>query len=176
MQYFIGIVPPLEYKEKILHFQKKWKSNKVVDLVEPHITIKAQGGLTPDRGWMNGLEQMCAEFSSFRIALREPHFFGEHVLYLSVDSPELYQLHNNIVQLIKPSEEQSKKYFEREDYIPHLTLGETYFGMDSNELHDMAKKARQLLSPYPAFLVNQVRVYQEIAPLKYSPFKDIELK
>lgn len=176
MQYFIGIVPPLDYKEEIVHFQKKWKSNGVVDVVEPHITLKAQGGLTPDKSWFDALETMCREFPPFRITLTEPKFFGDYVVYLSMESPKLFQLHNKIVRLINPSEELIKKYFELEDFIPHLTLGKTYFGMNSNELNEMAKEAHRLLTPYPTFEVNKIRVYQEIEPLKYITFKDIELK
>lgn len=77
MQYFIGIVPPQEYMEKIIHFQKNWKSNGVVNVVEPHITLKAQGGLTTDLRWLNDLEKLCRGFLPFRITLTEPKFFGD---------------------------------------------------------------------------------------------------
>lgn len=175
MQYFIGIVPPLEYMEKIKYFQKKWKSNGVVNVVEPHITLKAQGGLTPDLRWIDNIEILCRDFQPFRITLTEPKFFGDYVLYLSMESQALYQLHNKIVQLINPSTQLIKKYFELEDFVPHLTLGKTYFGMASNELNEMAIEAQRLLTPYPTFDVNQIRVYQEIEPLKYIPYKDIAL-
>jgi hypothetical protein len=46
-QFFVGIVPPNDYKEKIIEFQKKWKSNHMWKVVEPHITVKAQSGLGP---------------------------------------------------------------------------------------------------------------------------------
>lgn len=90
-------------------------------------------------------------------------------------SQELCQLHNKIVQLINPSNELIKKYFELEDFVPHLTLGKTYFGMSSEELKEMAREAQKFLTPYPTFNVEQIRVYQEIEPLKYVPYKDIAL-
>lgn len=45
-EYFIGIVPPKEYLKRIELFQTKWMNHLGV---EPHITLKAQGGLTPDK-------------------------------------------------------------------------------------------------------------------------------
>lgn len=52
MQYFIGIVPPDEYLERIVSFQKRWSSNGLPDVVEPHVTVKAQSGLTLDMAWL----------------------------------------------------------------------------------------------------------------------------
>lgn len=41
MKYFIGITPPDDYKEKIVAFRDRWASNRLNDVVEPHITVKA---------------------------------------------------------------------------------------------------------------------------------------
>ncbi|MRN56725.1 hypothetical protein [Paenibacillus monticola] len=32
MQYFLGVVPPNEYKEQIIRFQNRWSSNRIVDM------------------------------------------------------------------------------------------------------------------------------------------------
>ena len=45
MEYFIAITPPKEQGEEIRQFQKRWPGNRLPDLVEPHITVKSQGGL-----------------------------------------------------------------------------------------------------------------------------------
>lgn len=116
MQYFIGIVPSDEYKQKVIAFQQKWKNHKITDVVEPHITVKAQGGLTPDKEWIRKVKKVCNHFSPFNITVSKPVFFGEDILYLSVNSKELYELHNNIVEEISPSDDLIKKYFERADY------------------------------------------------------------
>ncbi|WP_371932625.1 hypothetical protein [Bacillus carboniphilus] len=42
VEYFIGIVPPEEYLERVELFQNKWIKQSDV---EPHITLKAQGGI-----------------------------------------------------------------------------------------------------------------------------------
>jgi hypothetical protein len=46
VEYFIGIVPPEEYMKRIECFQRRWMNYLGV---EPHITLKAQGGLTSDK-------------------------------------------------------------------------------------------------------------------------------
>lgn len=176
MQYFIGIVPPYDYKEKIISFQKQWSNNGLVNVVEPHITIKAQSGLTTDKSWIHDVEKVCGEFSSFYITLAEPKLFDKYVVYLSVVSNELFQLHKMLVEIVKPSKEQIKKYFELEGYTPHLTLGQSYFGMTPDELKEMAKEAENALMPYPTFEVKNLIVYQEIETNKYIPYRNILLK
>ena len=60
MEFFIGIVPPEDYKEQISVFRNKWAktfrnrwdNNGFRDPVEPHITIKAKSGLTEDMNWL----------------------------------------------------------------------------------------------------------------------------
>ncbi|SOC41587.1 2'-5' RNA ligase family protein [Ureibacillus acetophenoni] len=175
MQYFIGIVPSDEYKQKVTAFQQKWKNHWITDVVEPHITVKAQGGLTPDKEWIRKVKKVCNQFSPFNISVSKPMFFGEDILYLSVNSKELYELHNKIVEKILPSDDLIKKYFELDDYIPHMTLGKTYFGLSKQDLNDMAKLAEEELTPYPTFEVNFIRIYQEVEPLKYVKLLDIPL-
>ncbi|MET3195235.1 2'-5' RNA ligase family protein [Bacillus sp. OAE603] len=176
MQYFIGIVAPDEYMERTINFQKQWGNNSLTDVVEPHITIKAQGGLTPDKGWVSLVEKVCEEFPSFEVSLKKHNFFGDSVLFLSVESTEIHKLHNKIVKAVSPSEELINKYLELGDYVPHLTLGQTNFGLTSEELKEMAKKAEHELTPYPTFKVDFLRVYQEIETNKYVKYLDIPLK
>jgi hypothetical protein len=65
VEYFIGIVPPEEYLKRIENFQRKGINNLGV---EPHITLKAQGGLTPDKKWIDKLK-VCKNFKLFQISL-----------------------------------------------------------------------------------------------------------
>jgi len=176
LQYFIGIVPLDDYKNKIIEFQKKWKNHWITDAVEPHITVKAQGGLTQDEEWITKVKEVCKDFHSFKVSVNKPMFFGEDILYLSVTSAELYELHKNIVREIAPSVELINKYFELYDFTPHMTLGKTYYGMSKQELKDMAKLAEKELSPYPIFEVDFIRIYREVEPQKYEKYLDIPLK
>lgn len=175
MQYFIGVVPSNEYQERIKKFQQQWEKNKLPKVVEPHITVKAQGGLTPDKMWLRELEKVCRDMSPFKIRLNKPAFFGDHVLFLRVESDHVYELHRKIVQSIAPGQEMIKRYMELDDYVPHLTIGQTYWGLSSQELIDMSKKIEGALSPYPSFEVEFVRVYNEIEPNTYRKYLDVPL-
>jgi len=175
MQYFIGIVAPDEYMERTIEFQHQWRNNALTNVVEPHITIKAQGGLTSDKDWLIQVMKVCEDFPPFEVSLSKPKFFGESVLFLSVESTEIHNLHNKLVRAISPSEDIIKKYLELENYIPHLTLGQSNYGLKVEELDEMAKKAENELIPYPTFNVKFLRVYQEIEPNKYIRYMDIPL-
>ncbi|WP_404451799.1 2'-5' RNA ligase family protein [Virgibacillus necropolis] len=175
MQFFIGIVPPDEYKMKLIDFQYKWRGNRITDVVEPHITLKAQGGLTTDEKWQSKVKGVCDNFPSFQLTLDKPMFFGDDILYLSATSNELYKLHKSIVREISPSNDLIKKYFELDDFVPHMTLGKTNYGLSKKELREMEKLAEKELSPFPTFEVRFLRVYQEIETNKYIKYIDIPL-
>ena len=179
MEYFIGIVPPEDYLRKIIQFQSKWISQLGV---EPHITLKAQGGLIPDKKWLDQVQRVCENFEPFQISLGKPRYFGDNILYLSVDSNKLHQLHQKIVQEISPSEELIQQYFELNAFVPHLTLGKEQYGgnistvLSKNELKEMESLAEIELSPYPEFEVNFIRVYElNYEKQRYEKYLDITL-
>jgi 2'-5' RNA ligase len=178
-EYFIGIVPPEEYLEQIEHFQRRWVNHLGV---EPHITLKAQGGLTPDKKWIDKVQKVCEKFQPFQVSLDKPMYFEDNILYLSVNSKELHNLHQKIVQEISPSDDLIKKYFELDDFVPHLTLGKEHYGVNissglsKQELKDMEKLAEKELTPFPDFQVNFIRIYElNIEKLRYDRYLDIPL-
>ncbi|MFS1518845.1 2'-5' RNA ligase family protein [Bacillus sp. SCS-151] len=175
MQYFIGIVPPEEYIKKIMKFQLQWENNELPNVVEPHITVKAQGGLTSDKDWLKDVEKVCEDTTPFKLKLSKVDFFEENVLFLCVESRELYKLHKEIVNAVSPEKDLIKKYMELDDYFPHLTLGQTHWGLSREELRDMAELTEEKLSPYPTINVDSLRVYQEIESNKYVKYLDIHL-
>ncbi|WP_284638302.1 2'-5' RNA ligase family protein [Paenibacillus silviterrae] len=175
MQYFIAIVPSDVYKQQIETFRNRWVSNRLKDVVEPHITVKAQGGLTEDMRWLNNVRETCQTFKSFNLSISGPAAFGNAVVFLGVESDEIYNLHKRVVDAVSPSPELIDRYFELDRFHPHLTLGQTYWGMSETEVEDMKLSATDDLAPFPSFHVNYVRVYKEIEPNKYIPFEDIQL-
>lgn len=175
MQYFIGIVPPEELKSKITNFQKKYNFQGMTAAVEPHLTLKAQGGLTEDKTWIDGVRKICANFSSFELTVGDPHIFGRDILYLSAQSPELVELHNVLVRTISPTQEFIKKYFELEDFTPHITLAKTFNGITQGELKTMKRLAEEELQSYPVFRVTFIRIYEETDGGTYKPYLDINL-
>ncbi|PHF35220.1 2'-5' RNA ligase [Bacillus pseudomycoides] len=179
VEYFIGIVPPKEYLERIEHFQSRWVNYLGV---EPHITLKAQSGLTPDKKWIDKVQKVCRNFKPFQVSLDKPMYFGDNILYLSVNSNDLHDLHQKIVQEISPSEELIKRYFELDAFVPHLTLGkEQYSGnisteLSKKELKGMEELVDKELTPYPNFEVNFIRIYElNIEKQRYDKYLDISL-
>nr|WP_174612755.1 2'-5' RNA ligase family protein [Virgibacillus ihumii] len=174
MQYFIGVVPPDEYLSRIKQFRQRWRNNSIDEVVEPHITLKAQGGLTEDTRWFEPVKLVCKNFRPFQLSLNEPRFFAEGILYLSAKSEALYKLHRQLVEEISPPGDDIKKYFELDDFVPHLTLGKTNYGLTRQDLQVMAASAIEELNPFPTFDVNFVRVYQEVDN-QYRKLEDIRL-
>lgn len=120
MKYFIGITPPDDYKEKIVAFRNRWSSNRLNDVVEPHITVKAQGGLTADLHWLESVRETCSLMPSFQLSLSEPESFGNAVTFLSVETSKVIELHRKLVKVIYPSQELIDRYFEMDKYHPHF--------------------------------------------------------
>ena len=175
MQFLIAVVPPESYKKKVIEFQKQWKNNSISDVIEPHITVKAQGGLTENKEWINQVEKVCENFNSFQVTLNKPQFFGDSVVFLSVESKEIYDLHKELVRVVSPNNDLVKRYMELDDYVPHFTLGQTFWGLTSLELKEMSKKAEVELVPFPTFDANFIRIYQEIESNKYIKYLDLPL-
>jgi len=175
MGYFIGIIPPDEDKKRIEQFRNRWASNRTGEVAEPHITVKAQGGLTEDLAWLDRVREVCSSFPRFQLSLAEPETFGDAVVFPGVRSDGIHVLHRRLLDAVSPSPELIKRYYEGDLYRPHLTLGQTLWGMSGPEIMEMAREARTALAPWPAFSVSFVRVYKEMEPDKYVPFDDIPL-
>ncbi|MBD2864032.1 2'-5' RNA ligase family protein [Paenibacillus oceani] len=173
-QFFIGIVLPDEYKQQVIVFRDRWASNGLREVVEPHITVKAQSGLTIDLAWLDKVRRTCSIFPRFKLSLSEPKTFGTAVAFLSVESKEIYDLHRCLMDAVAPSPELVLRY-ELDGFHPHLTLGQTLFGMEDSEIEEMKNQANNVLAPFPTFDVTFVRVYKEIQPNKYLPYEDIQL-
>jgi 2'-5' RNA ligase len=146
MRYFIGIVPPKDIQKKIVNFQKHFFSKEVI---EPHITIKAQGGLIEDMFWLDKVKSYLKEQSSFYVELKDFGKFDGHVLYIHVSSNDIVRIHNDLIKIINPSRELLEKYFEEKNYIPHLTLAETRWGITKSGLSQIKMKAEQELAIFP---------------------------
>lgn len=170
MDYFIGVVPPEDYRHKLQAIKKAGQS-------EPHITVKAQGGLTDDLGWLNAVQKVCDGFSPFEVKLGEPRYFGEHVLYLSVESVGVHELHRQLVEAVGTTPEQQQRFFELERYSPHLTLGQRSYGYSWEELEKIRMTVNETLQPFPTFEVTFVRVYRKEAPgAPYLKWIDLPLE
>lgn len=180
MQYFIGVVPPEEIKNKIVYFQNSFHGNRISSLVEPHITVKAQGGLVLDMEWLNRVKGAAKDVSCFKVRLTEVGAFGNGVVYLAPKSAvDLFNLHAKLVSAVNPSDDEVRKYFEGAGYHPHLTLaaaGNREWSVSSETLSRIKKEAEDKLLDLPEFEVTFIRVYrQENDGDPYVKFLDIPL-
>ena len=142
MQFFIAIIPPKGIKQQIEDIQKKFGDN----CVEPHITVKAQGGLSDDKLWIGKVKKGIAGFRPFKVVLGRAKTFENKVLYISVKSEEIVRLHNEIVSAINPPGYLKKEHFEDKFYTPHLTLGMLDTGFQRSDFPEMAKLADALFA------------------------------
>ncbi|ETT51937.1 2'-5' RNA ligase family protein [Paenibacillus sp. FSL P4-0338] len=175
MQYFIGIVPPQKYTARIIQFQNRWSNNRLPQVVEPHITVKAQGGLYPDLDGLQHVKRVCSSYWPFELSLTAPICIGDSVIGLGVHSQYLSELHFRLVRAVSPSPELIARYFELDSYLPHLTLGQTWWGLNAAELTEIQALAQTELTPFPTWTITHLRVYTEIQPDRYVPYEDIAL-
>lgn len=178
-EYFIGIVPPEDYLSRIEEFQSKWIERSGV---EPHVTLKAQGGLSADREWIEKVKDVCVNVKPFQMTLDRPAYFGDSVLYLQVRSEELVELHHRLVEVISPPNDVVKTYFEGDEFVPHLTLGKEEYGggiskgVSKQDLKEMEQQVQENLTPYPTFEVDFIRIYElNKSERKYEKLQDIAL-
>lgn len=165
VEYFIGIVPPVECRKRIRHFRERWHSARHV-VTEPHITVKAQGGLTEDLAWVR---HVCSAIDPFAVTLEEPRGFGETVVYLNVYAPGLMTVHKRLVETMSLSVETLQHYFEGDLYVPHLTLGQSAWGMTQGELREMYRQARVELASLGTFTAFGLQIFRGLEPGGYVP-------
>ncbi|NMP23713.1 2'-5' RNA ligase family protein [Sulfobacillus harzensis] len=171
VQYFIGIAPPKADRDRIRDFRGRWRSARHV-LTEPHITVKAQGGLSEDLGWVKAVRRVCRTWHSFDVEIRGPHMFGATVVYLSVKSPALPVLHEQILACVPPPADTMQQYFEGEWYVPHLILGQSSWGMTDAELQAMYREADTLSFRGP-FTATGLQIFRGLTPGRYEPYIQI---
>jgi 2'-5' RNA ligase len=150
-RFFIGVVPPDSYRARIMAFRQRWGAVRT----DPHITVKAPGGLTADLAWLPRVEAACRLIPRFSVALGYPEMFGEDVVFLPAASSELRLLHRRLVEAVGAV----PGPFELQGYHPHLTLGERDHGLSGADLQEIGRMAAAELHPYPSFQVTFVRIY-----------------
>jgi 2'-5' RNA ligase len=158
MWYFIGVTPPEDIKKRIVHFQNEFSYKWVV---EPHITIKTQSGLTADRAWLQPVERYLRQQHPFQVEVTGLRWFADEVLFLGVQSPGIHIVRDDLLRVVNPSEKLRRKYFEDLPYVPHLTLADVRYGIAKDVLRSMEPRARQELIDLPPFPVTFSRVYQQ---------------
>ncbi len=152
---FIGIVPPPGISEAISHFAGAFGCRPGWP---PHITVKAQPGLTCDLGWLESVQEACRTHAVIAAKLGGPIMLGESVLCLHVQSPTIEAVHRTILNTINPSPEERARFFEGDLYFPHLTLAMRGEAIDGAKLRAMQQQAAGL-GPFPCFAASELVVF-----------------
>ncbi|WP_394173887.1 2'-5' RNA ligase family protein [Guptibacillus hwajinpoensis] len=173
MPFFIGILPPLHITNEISSFRKRWSYQEISP---PHITIKAQGGLTEEKSWLPKIEKVCHDFPAFDLKLGAPATFGSKVLFSSVLSKEIVSLHLLLVDAIKPTVEEQKTYFEATDFIPHLTLAKQAGIHANNQFGHMKQDADEKLGGFEPFRVHSIHLFCLNENEIYKPVLELPLR
>lgn len=87
----------------------------------PHVTIIAPPRLGSDLGWLEPVRAVVAAFPRFTVSLGAAQTFGDRVLYLTVRSAPLAQLHRDLLAVVGPAAEHDGRT-EDPSYTAHLTL------------------------------------------------------
>lgn len=172
MQYFIGIVPPKETQDKVVDFQRRNRRNLYPKQVEPHITIKAQGGLSADELWLPAVREAVKNFKSFEVGFGGIGYFDDRVLWIEAKSDELFKLQEALVKAVNPPEEIVKEYHE-DKFHSHMTLGIRDKKFADADLLLAGEVAKKELTNLPSFKAEFVRVYRRSEFGPYLKMEDI---
>lgn len=125
-RWFIGALLPPNISKAITTVQHQLidESTMLPPLV-PHITLMHPNPLMElsPLYFAPLAKNVALELLPCEIKLGNIGTFNNNVLYISVESPELTQMHNQLVDLL-PSKIQAQ-YFVGRNFVPHVTLAQT---------------------------------------------------
>jgi 2'-5' RNA ligase len=166
--YYIAAEPPKRHLQRIAAAMRQLGN----PLPTPHITVTAPSGLAPSLAWLDDVSNLVAHHLQFNIVLGEVDTFKGRVLYLSVQSPGLAQLHEDIGEILAPSQELTTRLPENRPYVPHLTLAIARQTAELPPFHDVVSTLRDL-EPFLAVEVTVFRRDGTVAP--YRPWLRLPL-
>ena len=171
-QYFIGIVPPVEIQNRIQEFQRQNRRNLFPKRVEPHITVKAPGGLAVDESWLPAVRKAVGDLQGFDISFGGIGYFGDRVLFIEAKAPELQELNEALVKATNTPIEILAE-FKEDKYHGHLTLGLRDKKFPDSDLLLAGERAKRELANLPPFRADFVRVFKKIDFGAWEKMEDI---
>ncbi|MDW5299274.1 MAG: 2'-5' RNA ligase family protein [Sedimentibacter sp.] len=164
MKYFIGVPIPKSYKNKIEMIRAEFRFLTT----EPHITLVPPPALPDDDSFIKDVIDVCRKTKAFNIKLNDLGQFGNRVLFVNVEAPELINLYNNIYESLNLQKEER-------GYTPHLTIAKQRPNRKI-DLEKIKKRAGKLLVPYPEYTLNSIVIYcQPKEKFMYIPYMKIPL-
>ncbi|MGD9569551.1 MAG: 2'-5' RNA ligase family protein [Sedimentibacter sp.] len=164
MKYFIGALIPENYKNKIEMLRAEFRFLTT----EPHITIVPPPALPDDDSFIKEVVEICKKTNSFKVKLGPLGQFGSRVLFVSVNSPELVKLYENIYEALNLEK-------ESRGYTPHLTVVKQR-PRKAIDIEDVKKRAEIKLIPFPEYTLKSITIYhQPKERFIYVPYMEVPL-
>ena len=164
MKYFIGVSIPKSYKNKIEMLRAEFR----FFTTEPHITLVPPPALPDEDDFVEEVVDACKTIAPFDIRLNNLDQFGNRVLYVSVDSPGLIDLHKKLYENLGLQQ-------ERRGFTPHLTLVKQR-PRRPVDIAAIRKRAEIKLIPALEYTLNSVTVYHQPKERSiYVPYMEIPL-
>jgi len=170
--YFIGITLPKELSKSIAEIQQElYQPQRVLLPLTPHITLLEPGLLSmlPTTEFIPEVKKLADQFLPFDVSLTRTSSFGRNVFYISVASPELMELQQNLEELLE------KVTYGRtrpnRPFHPHITLAQAKRGLAlSIPYIDQYKSYVDPLLP-TTFTVDELAYFQWIHPRSYALYE-----
>jgi 2'-5' RNA ligase len=138
---------------------------------EPHVTVKAQGGLGSDVEWVDRMRAAVARFGEVEVELGDPQTFGDGVVSLAAHGERLAPLHRLLVGVARPTRPEVARYFELDAFTPHLTLAQ---GEDLDI--EAALATARSLARLGVFTCRTLTIFRRTAADEtYAPFAELSL-
>ena len=115
--YYLALEPPARDLGRLSLLMRRLGDTSPL----PHVTVIEPPLLSCDLSWMDAARDVAAHSQPIDVSLAEPRTFGDRVLYLAVDAPELTELRCRLLGAISPAGDESCAGDLR-PYVPHLTL------------------------------------------------------
>jgi 2'-5' RNA ligase len=147
---FLAIVPPREIADVIQDLQRRIG---VDTSVLPHVTVKAQPGLSLDGSWRHAVADALARRGRAHLSFTAVDWFGSGIVYLAV-SDAATELHWTILHAVESVVRGDRFEYDGDAYVPHLTLGAEFAGATGHQLDALAADAIPFVGQ--EFLVDSV--------------------
>lgn len=168
-RYFIGITLPEDLSRQISAVQHDlFIPGKVREPLTPHITLLQPDLLesSPPSYLVPKVERATDAKLPIIVSLGKAALFDQRVLYVAVHSPELYELHEELVKLL-PDRVRAMYDISRE-FVPHVTLAQAKPKQElPPELVNNFKARVDPLLPY-SFAAPNLSQFTRIRPRVYE--------
>lgn len=163
--------------ENLKQLQDKLKDDKIkwVDLQNTHLTMKFFGETPEDRvdDICESLDIACAGIEPFKMEMNRLGIFGSHykpkVIWLGFkENEEVIRLQKNIAEEL----EKIEIYEDRQNFVPHLTVGRVRHIQHKDFFQEMIEKFKHRFSQTNE--IKELHLYESILKSSGPEYQIIE--